>query len=430
MRKLFTLILFLYSSISFSQVQILDLNINEIRGTNSNTGGCADIDSVFVRTTGVVYGRNFRQSNNGLQISLVEKRADTLLSNSCGIGLFKGTMDLPVTLNEGDSIRVVGFVNCFRGLSQIRPDSIQILKTNCELKQPRTVNVLNEVSESYLVKILNAEFTSWQSSPPPAGFTVKAFTGTPGTTDYKEYDIRIDNDCDLYGQSMPVGKVDIVGIGGQFFTSSGDGYQLLPRSSSDITPAAPQELPIISFQDTVYTSEEGTQLIVTLKSSLSVTNQLTCLLENTDVTTTSSDYTIQQPQVVTFPANTTISTTSVNINSDTESESDEEFLLKIVKTSPNYVVGSDSIVRVKITGSTSVKSLKNSEIYVDGNLKVNLPNNFQGDMKVYNSFGQIIFESSNDNISKDIERLKNYPTGLYRVLFTYNNKRLIKTIHN
>ncbi len=188
MKKIFILLGLLLSQVAYSQ-QIIDLNINEIRGNDTTQGGCSDYNGIYVRTTGVVYGQNFRQSANGLQISLIEKRADTLLSNRCGLGLFKGTMDLPVTINEGDSIVAVGLVNCFNGLSQITVDSIRVLKTGTLLMTPRVVTELNEISESYLVKMLNMEFisTSWQISPPPAGFTAKVFRGTPGTTDYKEF---------------------------------------------------------------------------------------------------------------------------------------------------------------------------------------------------------------------------------------------------
>lgn len=414
------------------QIQdIQNLNINEIRGNDSNPGGCADIDSVIVRTTGVVYGKNFRQSNNGLQLSLVDTRADTLLSNRCGIGLYKFTMDLPVTLNEGDSIRVVGFVNCFRGLSQIRPDTIQILKTGCQLKQPRVVNTLNEISESYLVKILNAEFMGWNASPPVSGFTVKAFIGTPGTVDYKEFDVRIDNDCDLYGLPMPVGKVDIVGIGGQFSTSSSDGYQILPRSSSDITPSPPQQIPVISFGATNYLVDENSTFTIPINSSIPVTSQISCLIVPENVTTESSDYQLQEPNLATLPVGTSFNEFAISIPNDGIEEGIETFKLKLKKLSNDYIIGSDSIATFNISGSLSNDKLisNNFYFYKNGNeIKCHFPNDFKGDIEVFDSFGRSIISSSYNRINDDFTKINNHPCAFYRIVIHDGEKRFVKTL--
>ena len=437
MKKLSIILLMLFSHLAFSQQQIVDMNINEIRGNDTTQGGCSDHVGLYVRTRGVIHGRNFRQSNNGLQISIIEKRADTLLSNKCGIGLFKGTMDLPVTINESDSIIVVGTVNCFNGLSQILVDSVRILKTNCSLISPRVVSDLNEVSESFLVKLLNMEFisTSWPQSPPVAGFTAKAFVGTPGTADYKEFDIRIDNDCDLYGQPMPQGKVDIIGIGGQFDTSPpiNSRYQLLPRSTADINPTQPAELPTISFVDTLYQSSEGSTLSIPLECSILPTSQLSCLIVSQNMTTDTSDFSLQQPSIVTFPVGVVNGQFVITINTDDLSESDEQFSITLRKLSNNYKIGNDSVARVVITGTLSVNKMKYFDFYknsLNGNLSIKLPDNFVGELSVYDSFGHKIFESSDSKINQDLNKLSSYPPSIYRVVIETQNKRFYKTVIN
>jgi hypothetical protein len=433
MKKLFTLLLFLFTHLTNGQIPTL--GVDQIRGLDTTQGGCSDYDSLAVRTIGVIHGKNFGQSNNRIQISLIDKRCDTLLFTRAGIGIFKAQNDLPVSLNEGDSVIVRGLVTCFNGLSQINIDSLLVLKTNAKLVEPRVIPNLDETSESYLVKLLNMEFipTSWPASPSGSGFTAKAFRGTPGTIDYQEFDIRIDNDCDLFGQPVPTGKVDIVGIGGQFDSSipRDSRYQLSPRSSLDITPSQPLVLPVINFVGTTYTVQEGTAVSIPLSISSSSLNQVACLIESMDSTGIFQDYTIQEPSLVTFPANVTDNSQfNFTVNSDSLVEGEEVFFLKLKKIADNYNIGSDSIMKVIITDNTpaSVKQISNLTIspnpvgdfiLIKSNQKLN------GEVKVVNYFGQEVYKS--DKISNVIPMIGTLP-GLYKIIFKINNQRITKTI--
>jgi len=437
MKKLITLFFILISSISFCQSQIFDLSINEIRGADTAQGGCSDYLGKYVTTTGVVYGPNFGVSFNGIQHSLIDRRSDTLSTNKSGINLFKNNQTLPISLNQFDSIRVWGVVGCFFGASQISIDSVKLLKQNCDPLQPKIVQDLSEVTEANLLKILNVEFlpSSWPSSPGPTGFTARVFIGISGTTGYKEFDVRIDNDCDLYGQTIPVGKMDLVGLGGQFDGSvpRNTGYQIYPRSITDITPAAPLELPIISFQDTLYTIDEGTVFVLPVISSSAVQNQISCLVVSQDITTSTNDFTLQQPSLVTFPTNSTSSNFGVTLNTDQESEADEEFLIKLRKLSNDYNLGQDSVCKIRIIGTLSVRDLKNFDIYKNistGEFGIKLPNDFRGQMIIYNYFGQQIIKSEDSQINNDFLKIKNYPQGIYRVVLIGQNFNIVKTINN
>jgi hypothetical protein len=57
--------------------------------------------------------------------------------------------------------------------------------------------------------------------------------------------VRIDGDTDLVGQPIPTDDVDVAGILGQFnsFTDTCIGYQLLPRSTADITDGKCKPVP-------------------------------------------------------------------------------------------------------------------------------------------------------------------------------------------
>jgi DNA/RNA endonuclease YhcR with UshA esterase domain len=158
---------------------------------------------------------------------------------SGGLGIFKNANlpGIPV-LNEGDSVRVVGKVECFRGLSQIVPDSMVILATGRPLKMPDVVTSIGESQESNLVKMENLVVNpaTWPTTPSGGGFTAKAFNGSDSIA------IRIDNDCPLFNQPTPTAVVNITGMVGQFIPGNpqpvapfpATGYQLIPRRVADL----------------------------------------------------------------------------------------------------------------------------------------------------------------------------------------------------
>jgi hypothetical protein len=138
-----------------------------------------------------------------------------------------------LTLQEGDSVRAIGKVAQFNGLSQINLDSIVVLATGRTLKSPTPVDSLSEAYESDLVKL-----TGYYLQNPNqwfvgsgTGFTVKITNG------FRTFDLRIDNDNPLFNLPAPTGNIlSITGLVGQFDSSipRNSGYQLFPRKVSDI----------------------------------------------------------------------------------------------------------------------------------------------------------------------------------------------------
>ncbi|HQU60549.1 MAG TPA: T9SS type A sorting domain-containing protein, partial [Saprospiraceae bacterium] len=89
----------------------------------------------------------------------------------------------------------------------------------------------DESTESQLVKIENLKLVDpaqWTGTGP--GFNVDV------TDEVNTYQMRIDNDVDLYSMPAPSGTFNLTGIGGQFDNASPylEGYQLLPRYMEDI----------------------------------------------------------------------------------------------------------------------------------------------------------------------------------------------------
>jgi hypothetical protein len=195
----------------------------------SGTGNQADSIGKSFRVYGKVYGLNQRLSSAGGGYQMYLRDA------TGGIGIFKTTpVNGITTLNEGDSIKIMGKVDVFRGLSQIIPDSMVIITTGNPVKNPTLVSKPNESTESDLLRINGVKLvdpTKWTTGVGATGFTVKVFKDNDTT------DVRIDNDCPLYSQAAPTGTFNIIGMGSQFASGTAPwngGYQLIPRRISDI----------------------------------------------------------------------------------------------------------------------------------------------------------------------------------------------------
>jgi Lamin Tail Domain len=197
--------------------------------TTENTAGVLDSLNKTCELTGNVYGINLR-GTNGLQFSLID---DT----NNGIIVFRtvGAVGYP-TVTEKDKIAVRGKITQFNGLIQMAPDTIIKVSSGNPLVTPPVVTKLGEETEGKLVRLNNVRLvdaTKWTTNAGAGGFTVRAFV--VGTTD--TFDIRIDNDVDLYKLPAPAQPFTAIGIGSQFdntnpFTS---GYQLFPRYRNDIS---------------------------------------------------------------------------------------------------------------------------------------------------------------------------------------------------
>lgn len=150
-----------------------------------------------------------------------------------GISLFSSD-NFGYTVTPGDEIIVQGTIATFSCLSQIAPISLEVVSTGNPLPTPVVVTgPLTEAHEGELIQINNLTLVDpGQWTGAGAGFNVDVTDGV------NTYQMRIDNDVDLYGLPAPTGTFNALGIGSQF-DSAGDcdgGYQFLPRSLEDLIP--------------------------------------------------------------------------------------------------------------------------------------------------------------------------------------------------
>ncbi len=188
-----------------------------------DANGVGDSLGIQCIVEGITHGANIRAG--GLQFALIDESGDA-------IGLFSGG-NLGYTYAEGDKIKVTGVIDQFNGLLQMDASAVEFLSSDNDLIGPVVVDVLDESTESKLVRIEGLEINDpddWRGDG--SSFNVD-FTTSGGET----ITLRIDSDTEVADwEEGPVeGVWKITGIGGQFDNDSpfDSGYQMFPRYISD-----------------------------------------------------------------------------------------------------------------------------------------------------------------------------------------------------
>jgi len=151
---------------------------------------------------------------------------------TAGLALYDLTTNILLSsCVRGDSITVSGTLVDYNGLLELNPTSAAFIHSNgntLPTPQNLTPNQIGEATESELVQIDNVIFNSGGSL-----FTVGTHDFTSNSQSGKIY---IRSGQSLENSLIPSGPVTLIGISSQytFFIPANDGYQILPRDSSDI----------------------------------------------------------------------------------------------------------------------------------------------------------------------------------------------------
>ncbi len=204
--------------------RIPDYRIRQVRPVKAN--GAADSIGIYCRLRGVVNSPNFN-APNGLDFSIVE-----------GGYAIQVLRDRPLegfALRAGDSIAAMGYLRQAGGLLSLNVDSIRVIAAGRPLTAPRSLRgPLVDSLESLPIQINRALVIPAQWTPGRGylGFTAFVFEGaTP-------YSVFVNSTTDVFSAAeIPTGEVRLRGIGTQYveqlpFTT---GYQIMPRSLSDLT---------------------------------------------------------------------------------------------------------------------------------------------------------------------------------------------------
>jgi hypothetical protein len=218
---------------------------------------------MFGEIRGVVHGVNLRPS--GLEFTLIDP--------TDGIAIFNAAGDLGYTVQEGDSIHVLGTVAFFNGTTQFAAESIELIETDAEINTPVAVTVLDETTESNIVKlecVTLVDPLQWTGTG--TGFNVDVTNGV------ETFVVRIRDAVDLYNLPVPTGVLNISGIGGQFDNSIpyDSNYQLTPRYEADIVASGAECVtavaPINEVTFSVYPNPFNGQITISGNSKIQYIN--------------------------------------------------------------------------------------------------------------------------------------------------------------
>lgn len=191
--------------------------------TSVDANGVADSLTSYAHFIGTIFTIDY-DGNAGYSFYMHDGTGGINVYKSSDLGSYTAPQ-------RGDSIEVYGTIIQFNGLTEIAPDTINVLATGAATQNATVTTTLDEPQESELIRINNVSLVTpsqWTNSG--SGFNVDVTNGT------STYVVRIDADCNLYGTAAPTGTFDVVGVGSQYDNSSPytSGYQLFPRDTNDI----------------------------------------------------------------------------------------------------------------------------------------------------------------------------------------------------
>jgi beta-lactamase superfamily II metal-dependent hydrolase len=219
-------------------ITIAEAKADLINNVDSTPGAdfVPDLINQIVRIRGAVTSIDFR-GGAGIEYYIQDTTG--------GIDLFSTTADVgPFAI--GESVEAVGSVAQFNGLTELvitTPVSVSALPPGTvPPASPQIVTLsqlasggMGEALEGRLIRIDNVTITigTFPASGASGNLTISDATGSAT--------LRIDSDTNIDGTPTPNGILSIVGIATQFDSSSpfDSGYQILPRSTSDISATVP-----------------------------------------------------------------------------------------------------------------------------------------------------------------------------------------------
>jgi phosphatidylserine/phosphatidylglycerophosphate/cardiolipin synthase-like enzyme len=160
--------------------------------------------------------------------------------NTGGLGVYGSAFSSAVTI--GDEVIVSGLVQPYAGLMEIVNPLLHHIVTSGNAVDPVVVTAAEirrdgaggvELYEGRLVRVNNVHVGGSGAWAANANYVL--VDGTDST------EIRIDGSTNLVGSPIPASACDIVGVVGQYITSSPyiGGYQLMPRIATDVRVTGP-----------------------------------------------------------------------------------------------------------------------------------------------------------------------------------------------
>ncbi|MFS0862409.1 5'-nucleotidase C-terminal domain-containing protein [Fredinandcohnia sp. 179-A 10B2 NHS] len=164
------------------------------------------------------------------------KLSTYIQDETAGINVFAFDASQFENLDEGDLVKIQGNITAYRGLTEIEPDSIEILEVGQALPKPTTLTIsqmqdasIAEHLEGSLVHV-NGFVKDIPGSPAGGGYNISFVDADLNTTTLRVMEGSLDV------SQLEEGKwYDVTAILSQY-----DSYQLIPRKQTDLQVAAEQ----------------------------------------------------------------------------------------------------------------------------------------------------------------------------------------------
>jgi beta-lactamase superfamily II metal-dependent hydrolase len=250
-------------------ITIAAARIDVDAGGNTPGDYVPDLLNSTVHVQGVVTSINFRTSNgSGIEYYVQDPTA--------GVDIFSTAQTR--SFNIGDNLDIIGTVKQFNGLTEFDPGATT---TNLTLLAPGTLPAvtpqlitgsqlgdsgIGEPLEGSLVRINNITLTA----PPATWVGGTNYTFTDASASCGTCTIRISASSNLVGQAPPANPFSIIGVIGQFDSAGpfDSGYQIFPRTTSDMLPAVPATASISSTAGTPQSATVGNAFATTMQATV------------------------------------------------------------------------------------------------------------------------------------------------------------------
>lgn len=328
------------------EIEDNDYPLYPIGLVTADADGDGQADSLDVRCElrGVVYGVNL--SSSALQFAM----RDT----SDGIQVFAFNVVSGYTVQQGDSLHVQGVIDQFNGLAEIIPDSIQLISSGNAIADPVAVTTLDEATENEYVQLNCVRVIDPSQWPSEGSNSNVDFTNGVDT-----FTVRIDKETDVDTTDVPVGFVNLRGIGAQFDGSFpyNDGYQVFPQFPTDIMMLPAETADLSSATESVDEGAGTFTFEVIVANANPDTTTLSIAVDASSTATEGTDFTVAafSQEIVGCGESDTFEV-AVTITDDTDVEGDETIVLVLSSSDTATVISTDTLT-VTITETDNLRDM-------------------------------------------------------------------------
>lgn len=323
--------------------------------TTIKADGTSDSTGRLCKVTGLVYGINYHPQ--GLLFFIND--------GTGGCQVSAPSKNFGYNVVEGDSVSVQGVVTNLNGMVQLAQlDTVIKLSAGNNLKAPAITNVLNESTESKLLK-LNLVKLQTPSDWPIAPLTANSTKTIVLVTSTGTLNLIIDAETNIDGTAVPTGFLNILGMGAQNDLSSPytSGYAIMPRKLSDIQP---QTVPVVSFignsQSKIETALYSDSIKITANPLTS--GSVLSYVVRKGGTANAIDYTFISPSLFNLTPTEKTKGFRIALNDDNIYKGDRTLILAIRNLPWGIEYGTDSVYTftIKDDEPNSIKNIDGKDI--------------------------------------------------------------------